>query len=572
MNPLSSIQRLAVAAAVVAILGATVLFSACSNPRPTQQAQQPTHQSTTLPTPNETQPSPATRSTRAANGPPAGTKPSAETMARFWRMFGGTPQRNMVNVEERNLPAQWNIGNEKKKIPAQNIKWVAELGSQSYGNPVVYGGKLFLGTNNGSLKNPRDHAPGKKDEPEDKGILMCFREADGQFLWQAVHDKHPAGRVVDWPEQGICSSPYVDGDRVYYVSNRCELICADVEGFANGNQGVQDEQYKDKIDADIIWRLDMMEELGVFPHNLAVCSPVIVGELVFIVTGNGHDESHENIPAPKAPSFIAVNKKDGKLVWHDNSPGEKILHGQWSNPCYAEINGRPQVIFPGGDGWLYAFEPASGKLLWKFDCNPKASKYILGGKGTRNEIIATPVVYDNKVYVAVGQDPEHGEGVGHLWCIDPSKASATNIDLSPVNDNFDPKAPENKNSGLVWHVGGTDAKGELLFRRSLSTCAVHDGLCYAANLSGFLVCFDAQTGQKYWEHDTFSAIWGSPYVVDGKVYIGTDEGSVYVFAHGKQKQLLARNDMRAPVLSTPIAVNGVLYVMTRSHLYAIANK
>jgi outer membrane protein assembly factor BamB len=487
-------------------------------------------------------------------------------------MFGGTPFRNMVNTVEKSLPAEWHIGDPKRKIPPKNIKWVAKLGSQSYGNPVVYGGKIFLGTNNGGLRNPRD-AVKKGDEliPVDKGILICFRESDGQFLWQAVHDKLPSGRVNDWPEQGICSSPYVEDNRVYYVSNRCELVCADTEGFHDGkNDGVQDEKYKDKSDADIIWRLDMMEELGVFPHNLAVCSPLVVGDIVYVVTGNGHDESHENIPAPRAPSFLAVNKFTGKVLWESNLPGDKILHGQWSNPCYAEINGQPQVIFPGGDGWLYAFEPRTGKLLWKFDCNPKNSKYILGGRGTKNEIIATPVVYEGRVYIQVGQDPEHGEGVGHLWCIDPSKASPTNIDLSPVNDNFDPKAPENKNSGLVWHVGGQDKDGKLLWRRGLSTCAIHDGLCYIANLSGFVACFDARTGEKYWEYDTLSAIWGSPYVVDGKVYIGTDEGTVYVFEHGKKLRLLAKNEMEAPVLSTPIAVNGVLYVMTRQNLYAIA--
>jgi outer membrane protein assembly factor BamB len=491
---------------------------------------------------------------------------------RVWRMFGGTPFRNMVNTVEKSLPAEWHIGDPKRKIPPKNIKWVAKLGSQSYGNPVVYGGKIFLGTNNGGLRNPRD-AVKKGDEliPVDKGILICFRESDGQFLWQAVHDKLPSGRVNDWPEQGICSSPYVEDNRVYYVSNRCELVCADTEGFHDGkNDGVQDEKYKDKSDADIIWRLDMMEELGVFPHNLAVCSPLVVGDIVYVVTGNGHDESHENIPAPRAPSFLAVNKFTGKVLWESNLPGDKILHGQWSNPCYAEINGQPQVIFPGGDGWLYAFEPRTGKLLWKFDCNPKNSKYILGGRGTKNEIIATPVVYEGRVYIQVGQDPEHGEGVGHLWCIDPSKARPTNIDLSPVNDNFDPKAPENKNSGLVWHVGGQDKDGKLLWRRGLSTCAIHDGLCYIANLSGFVACFDARTGEKYWEYDTLSAIWGSPYVVDGKVYIGTDEGTVYVFEHGKKLRLLAKNEMEAPVLSTPIAVNGVLYVMTRQNLYAIA--
>src|SRR5262245_30041174 len=90
-------------------------------------------------------------------------------------LFGGTVQRNMVNTTDKNIPAEWDAGQKK------NIKWVAQLGSISYGGPLVAGGKVYAGTNN---KNPRD--PKVKG---DKGILMCFEEKTGKFLWQAVHDK-----------------------------------------------------------------------------------------------------------------------------------------------------------------------------------------------------------------------------------------------------------------------------------------------------------------------------------------------------------------------------------------------
>src|SRR5262249_2239307 len=141
-----------------------------------------------------------------------------------------------------------------------------------------------------------------------------------------------------------------------YVSNRCEVNCLDTEGLANGNQGVQDEQYKDATDADVIWHVNMMKDLGVFPHNMSACAPLIVGDILYIVTANGVDEGHINIPSPNAPSFIALNKNTGELVWKDNSPGNNIMHGQWSNPAYAEIGGVPQIIFPGGDGWIRGFE------------------------------------------------------------------------------------------------------------------------------------------------------------------------------------------------------------------------
>src|SRR5512137_991928 len=184
-----------------------------------------------------------------------------------WPMWGGTPQRNMA-APAGPLPASWDV-------PAKtNIKWKAEIGSTSYGNPVVAGGKVFLGTNNDRPRNPAITG--------DKGVLMCFRESDGGFLWQAASDKLETGMENDWPEQGVCSSPAVDGKRLYYVSNRAELVCLDTEGFMDGSNGApyQNESHKSPTDADIIWKLDMMKDLGVFPHNMANSSPAIWEDLV----------------------------------------------------------------------------------------------------------------------------------------------------------------------------------------------------------------------------------------------------------------------------------------------------
>ena len=230
-----------------------------------------------------------------------------------WPMWGGTPDRNQVS-NMKNVPAEWDVKTKK------NIKWVADLGSQSYGNPVVAKGMVFVGTNNELLRDPKQGG--------DRGVLMAFRESNGEFLWQQTHPKLEAGRANDWPYQGVASSPLVEGERLYYVSNRGVVFCLDINGFRdNENDGpFKDETLTGQFDADIIWSFDMLEEVGSYPHNMSNSSPVVYGDLIYLSTSNGQDESHVHIPSPQAPSIIALNKNTGKLVWEDNSVEDRILH------------------------------------------------------------------------------------------------------------------------------------------------------------------------------------------------------------------------------------------------------
>jgi outer membrane protein assembly factor BamB len=445
-----------------------------------------------------------------------------------WPMWGGTPTRNMVS-SMKGLPTTWDIASSK------NLKWVAKLGSQSYGNPVVSKGVVLVGTNNELVRDPK--------QPGDRGVVMAFRESDGEFLWQATHEKLSSGRVNDWPFQGVASSPLVEGERVYYVSNRAELVCADLQGFRDGeNDGpFKEEKFTSQTDVDILWKLDMMEEVGSFPHNLANSSPVAWGDLIYVSTSNGQDESHVNIPSPRAPAIIAVNKNTAKVVWEDASPGDKILHGQWSTPAVGTVGGVDMVLHGQGDGWLRSYEAATGKKLWEFDLNPKDSVW----PKTRNEIISTPVIVENVVYIANGQDPEHGEGVGHAYAIDATKRG----DITQ--------------SGRIWHYDK--------IRRSISTAAVQDGLVYLADFSGFFHCLDAKTGQALWVHDMLAAMWGSPLLADGKIYLGDEDGDVVVFQAGREKKIVAEMNMGSSVYSTPVPANGVLFINNRNQLFALAN-
>jgi outer membrane protein assembly factor BamB len=451
--------------------------------------------------------------------------------------FGGGIDRNMVNLVDKNVPTSWGVADGKLK----NIKWVAEVGTRSYGGPVIADGRVFVGTNNETPRDPKIKG--------NKAVLMCFRESDGAFLYQVLHDQPGANIIREAASDGLCSTPTVEGEFVYYCTPGCEVVCA----YAK--------------DGKIAWKYDMMKELNVFPCYLCNCSPLVVDDLLYVITGNGTDAQGKLIE-PKAPSFVALYKANGKLAWKSDLPGTNVIEGQWSNAAYATVNGKGQVIFPGGDGYLYGLEPATGNMIWKFNCSPKVNP----DREIPSYFVSTPVVYQNKVYIGTGAYPEHPSPprVGHFFCIDLSKKG----DVSCKNDNYDPKAPENKDTALVWHYGGLiqpkPAKGRAeRFGRTISTAAIHDGLVYIAEEKGYLQCLDANTGQRYWEFDFRTGIWGSPYWVDGKIYQCTEDGEVHMFAHGKEMKKIGNVDMEDALQCTPVVVNGVLYIATKNKVYAI---
>ncbi len=519
--------------------------------------------------------------------------------------WGGSSGRNNVAVGH-NIPTEWKLGKfnlrtgEWDPTGSKNIKWVAKLGSQSYGNPIVADGKVFVGTNNYGGWLSRYPAS------VDLGCLLAFDIKDGKFLWQHSSEKLPTGRVHDWPQQGICSAPLVEGHHLWFVTSRGEVRCLDTEGFHDGEN---DGPYKEEAvtaddEADVVWDFDMMKEMGISQHNMCSCSMTDAGDLLFVNTSNGVDVEHNYIPAPDAPSFFVMDKNTKKILWTDKSPGLNILHGQWSSPTYGVLGGVPQVLFAGGDGWLRSFAPegdghGNAKLLWKFDANPKDSFYTVSGKATRNHIIATPVIYDGLVYVAVGEDPEHGEGIGHLYCVDPTKRG----DVSPelAFNSKDPSTPiphkrlqavvkeegdfarPNPNSAVIWHYASEDTNGdgkidfEETMHRTVGTVAIKDNILYIADFSGLFHCLDAKTGKVHWVYDMLAAAWGSPLIVEDKVYVGDEDGDVAIFRHSADPNVAMEDGMPAlgeinmgnSVYSTPIVADNVLYIANRTHLFAI---
>jgi outer membrane protein assembly factor BamB len=479
--------------------------------------------------------------------------------AKDWPQWGGTDGKHMVS-EERGLPDSFAPGEKAadagriKLETAKNVKWGVQLCAAIYSTPAVAGGKIFIGGRQPGL-----------------GLLMCLDEKTGKLLWQWQGPARKVPTYIDTfligigpnPEiLGVCSTPIVEGNRVYFVTHSFKVMFLDVNGTPDGQ-------------ARVIWEFDLWDKLGVFPCDAVNGSPILDGDLLYVQTSNGVDrnmgpakELKRKFPAPNAPNLIALEKQTGRLAATDDlAIAERILHGQWSSVSLGKVAGRKLVFYGGGDGRCYAFEalaaapaqPVKLKTVWSYDCIPPeyraygeldaVSHYCLGDKRTgktlnqndgafvgESEIIGSPVFHNNRIYVAIGRDPEHGRGRGALHCIDATKTG----DITKT--------------GRIWIYQGLD--------RTLSTVAIAGGLLYVCDVGGRLHCVDAETGECYWVHETNSAVWGSTLVADGKIYMPTPRG-LFVLAAGKVKKVLSQVSVGATLYATPVVANGTLYVASK---------
>lgn len=447
-----------------------------------------------------------------------------------------------------------------------NIKWTASLGSHGYATPVISGGKVLIGANNAAERDPRFKG--------DRGVLLCLNESDGSLCWQLVVPRIEGDMHNDWPMISICSAPTVEENRVYVLTNRSEILCLDLNGQADGNDGTfQGEGWYmappgefpyevTEKDADILWCYDLKTELGICPHDSPHASILIDGKYLYLNTCNGVDYRHLETTGLDAPGLIALNKRTGQLVAKDNEHfGPQIFHSSWSSPALAEINGQKQIIFGGPNGILYAFEALpqdvtfskvqSFKKIWQFDCDPTAPKknihdYLRNREVSPSNFMGMPVVYKNRIYVTVGGDIWWGKRAAWLKCIDATgKGDITS-------------------SGEVWSLA--------LEQHSTATPAISNGLVYVTDCGKNLLCADAETGKSYWTHQMRMDSWSSALVADKKIFVASRGGDFWILDEGKAPRVLHSVRFSNPVNSTPVAANGVLYIATMRTLYAIEQR
>jgi hypothetical protein len=314
------------------------------------------------------------------------------------------------------------------------------------------------------------------------------------------------------------------------------------------------------LDADIVWMFDLSSGAGIWSHDASHSSILIHGNHLYLNTGTGVDNTHRRIRRPEAPGLVVLDKQTGRFLARDRSVrGDRVFHSTWSAPSLGEVNGKPLVFFAGGDAVIYAFEPLGEilsvgepqalKEVWRFDFDPTAPKedihrYHLNRRESPSDVFGMPVFHDRRVYVAAGGDLWWGKNGAWLKCLDATQTG----DITE--------------SGPLWSY--------TLGKHVFATPAIHDGLVYVGDCEGMFHCVDARTGEAVWTHEASGDFWASPLVADGKIYVGTRRGQFLVFAAGREKRVLSVLELRSPLSATCAAANGVLYVVTMNHLYAVA--
>lgn len=487
--------------------------------------------------------------------------------------WGERHTRNMISAE-RGLPVGFKLGKRNPQtddvdlLEQSGVCWVARLGGRTYSTPIVSGGRVYIGTNNDHPRDPR--------YTEDRGVLMCFDEETGRFLWQLSLPKLTHLTWADVSGVGITGTVVVEGDRVYLVSNRDEVLCLDAQGMANGNDGPfadeaklmaeegQEPQEPISTDADVIWRYDLVGQLDVRPHDACASTPLLASDLLYVTTCNGLEWTHDAVPKPNSPNLVVFDKRTGKPIARDAfGIGNDIVHGQWCAASYGMVNGQPQVFWGGGNGVIYGIEPprpdpaqqtsatddlAPLKSVWRLHGDPQAQTLdvvpVVHKVGSPNyKITCNPVFYEDRIYLPVTQEPFHRTEKGWLLCVDATKQG----DIT--------------RSGIVWaceDLGPT-----------ASTVAIANGLVFAVNFEGRVFCLDAATGKQYATSDVGKEVWGSPLLADGRLYLGNTRGTLTILTADKELKMLATIKMPDGIHSTITAANGRLFVPTKRYLFAI---
>ncbi len=396
-----------------------------------------------------------------------------------------------------------------------NVAWKTPIAGISVSSPVIWGGKVFLVTSVSSDPKSefRSGAYGDtepaKDVSEHTWKLLCLDLKSGRLLWEQVAHKG-IPKTKRHPKASQSSpSPAVDGKRVVAWFGSEGLYAYDLNGKPLWK--------KDLGIIDSGWFFDPDYQWGV------ASSPILWKDRVYLQADQ------------QKGSFIAAyDAAAGKELWRtgrDEIP-------TWGTPVVLEHEGKAQLVTNGTKG-VRGYDPETGKVLWQY-------------LGKNSEITCpTPVLAHGLIYVVNGYPPAQPI-LAIRW------GATGDITL---------KEGEETNAGIAWSKmrGGSYQPSPLAYGDFLYICGNN----------GILSVYDAKTGERKYQQrlgaksGSFSA---SPVASDGRIYLSSEDGEVFVVKAGPQYELLATNPVGEVLMGTPALTKGMIVLRGMKSVYAIAEK
>lgn len=394
-----------------------------------------------------------------------------------------------------------------------NLRWKTAIPGLAHSSPVVWGNKIFVTTAITSAAKDETRfglfgdVAPVKDDPKHTWKVYALDKASGKILWERVAAEG-IPKVKRHPKSTHAdSTPATDGKYLVVLLGSEGLYAYDLNGKLLWKQDIGVLDSGWFYDADYQWE-----------HG---SSPIIYRDLVIVQADVQKD------------SFIAAyNLKTGKLVW--KTPREEI--SSWGTPTIYEGKTRAELITNGSKA-IRGYDPATGKELWRLTPNAEITT-------------PTPFVAHDLIFVTSGYAP-----IQPIYAIRPG----ANGDISLKDD-------KESNEFIAWSKkrGGP----------YMPTPIVYGDLLYTCSNQGVLAAYKVDTGERVYQERLAGkggAFTASPVASDGKIYLSSEDGDVFVVKAGAKHELLATNAVGEVMMATPAISNGLVIVRGINHLFAFGN-
>ena len=410
-----------------------------------------------------------------------------------------------VAAAGQQLPDTWDVATKR------NIRWTANVPGLAHSSPVVWGDHVFV-TSAVSKAGDVSFKPGlygdgtaSSDRGEQQWIVVAYDRRTGKQLWERVAHQGLPLDKRHIKSTYASATPATDGVRV-------------VASF--GSQGV----YAFDVQGKLQWSRDL-GRMDVGAYDLPeyewgpASSPIIWRDRVIVQVDTS------------GPDFIAaLDAKTGKTLWQ--TPREELP--SWGTPTVIEADGRAELV-TNAPRFIRGYDPLTGRELWR-----------LGGS---SKITApTPIAAGGLILVASGRAPERP-----IFAVRPGASGDITL-----------PAGARSNASVAW---SWTQRGPYM-----PTPIAYEGLVYALANQGLFDCYDAATGDEIYRQrlpHRGSGFSASPVLADGRIYLPSEDGDIFVVRAGRTFELLGTNSVGEPVMATPAITGGTMFVRGERTLFAI---